>query len=142
MSPGEGEEPGYDEMHDGRSATASAHMQAPGTEEVRRRPRVMLAYMQTSESNHSRRRSDEEFAHMRTPFGQTVRATSDSTAAYMQPSEECQKATAEDIVPAYMRSSEKEHGVISVAAISTKEIMATIASYFAPGELFPVSELL
>ena len=129
-------------MHDGRSATASAHMQAPGTEEVRRRPRVMLAYMQTSESNHSRRRSDEEFAHMRTPFGQTVRATSDSTAAYMQPSEECQKATAADIVPAYMRSSEQEHGVISVAAISTKEIMATIASYFAPGELFPVSELL
>ena len=60
----------------------------------------------------------------------------------MQPSGKLQKATAMDIVPAYMRSSGQEQRVSSVDAVSTKEIMATIASYFAPGEVFPVSELM
>ena len=72
---------------EGRSAPASAHMQAPVREEMRRIPPVTLAHMQTSERVESRMRSGGEYAHMRTPVGVMVRARPDSTAAYMQPSD-------------------------------------------------------
>ena len=63
-------------------------------------------------------------------------------APYMQSSGVRKEATVADIVPAYMQTSRQEQRVSSVDEVSTKEIMATMASYFAPGELFPISELL
>ena len=103
-----------------------------------RTPRAMLAHMQTSaraDSNVSVR-SDEGLAHMRMPIDL------DSAAAYMQSSEVRKEATVADIVPAYMRTSRQEQSVSSVDTVTTKDIMATMASYFAPGESFPVLELL
>ena len=87
-------------------------------------------------------RSDEGLAHMRMPSGRTLGARSDSMAPYMQSSGVRKEATVADIVPAYMQTSRQEQRVSSVDEVSTKEIMATMASYFAPGELFPISELL
>ena len=144
VSPGVGEGPGDSEEDKGRSTPALAYMRAPERGEMTRMPRAMLAHMQTSVRANANvcERSDEGLAHMRTPIGGILRARSESVAAYMQSSEKRKEATAADVVPAYMRTSRQEQGVSSVDVVSTKEIMATMASYFAPGEIFPVSELL
>ena len=45
-------------------------------------------------------------------------------------------------MPAYMRSLEEEHTLECVESATIRGIMATMASYFAPGEVFPFADLV
>ena len=146
MARGAGEGPGNEEEEDeedeGRSAPAFAYMHAPVREDMIMIPGKMLAHMQTSARINSREGPDEVLAHMQTPVRETVRAEADTRAAYMQSSDEREGGAAPGTLPAYMRSPGQEERARSVDEVATKEIMATIESYFAPGEKYLVAKLL
>ena len=102
----------------------------------------MLAHMQASVGVLPRMRSDKAFAHMRTPAKDVLIARSDAVTAHMQSSRCHEEETLPDRMPAYMRSLEEEHTLECVESATIRGIMATMASYFAPGEVFPFADLV
>ena len=120
-------------------SSTSAHMQAPDGEELTRGHGMILAHMQALIGVHSQLESDEVLVHMRTP-GEIK--GSDMMTAHMQSSSRQEGGTPLETLPAYMRSLEEESNLKCIEVAFVREIMATMASYFAPGEVFPFAELV
>lgn len=114
-------------------------MQTPDGEELTRGHGMMLAHMQALIGVHPQLESDEVLVHMRTP-GEIK--GSDMMTAHMQSSSRHEGGAPLETLPAYMRSLEEESDLKNTVAASVREIMATMATYFAPGEVFPFAELV
>ena len=109
-------------------------MQTPVVEKLMMIPSTVLAHMQTLDMGDSRMKVGREIAHMQAPVEEDITLRSRTA----EPPGTSKEVTSPD---AHVRSSSMEHSVKCAEPSSVHLIMATMASYFAPGERFPEAEM-